>query len=38
MLYGKSIIVLIYVDYVIFFGTGQYKIDEVIKGLDYGGP
>ena len=31
MFYGRGMISLIYVDDVIFFGTDQYKIGEVIK-------
>ena len=31
MFYGRGMIALIYVDDVLFFGTGQYKINEEIK-------
>ena len=37
MLYGRVIIVPIYFDSVIFFGTDQDKIDEVIKELEDSG-
>ena len=37
MFYGKGIIALIYVDDVLFFGTEQDQIDEVIKELDDAG-
>ena len=37
MFYGREIILLIYVDNMVFFGTDQDKIDEVIKEVeDYG--
>ena len=35
MFYGISMISLIYVDDVLFFGPYQYKIDEIIKELNY---
>ena len=35
--YGRGIISLIYVDNVLFFGTDQDKIDEVIKELEDAG-
>ena len=31
MFYGRGMFELIYVDYVLFFGTDQDNIDEVIK-------
>ena len=37
MFYGKGIIALIYVADVLFFGTEQDQIDEVIKELDDAG-
>ena len=37
MLYGRGTISLIYVDDVLFFGTEQDKIDEVITELEYYG-
>ena len=37
MFYGRGMIVIIYIDDVIFFGNEQDNIDEVIKELeDYG--
>ena len=34
MFYGIGVIEIIYADDVIFFGTDQYNIDEVIKELE----
>ena len=37
MFYGRGMIVIMYVDGVLFFGTDQDRIDEVIKELEDAG-
>ena len=37
MFYGRGMIVIMYVDGVLFFGTDQDRIDEVIKELEDSG-
>ena len=37
MFYGRGITALIYAHDVLFFGTNQDNIDEVVKELEYAG-